>query len=256
MRSTDRIDALGCARDQIKTLKTLLAGGVVVAGLGMYLVHQIPVHMTLHLAPNLRPGDQVKVTEGRSEVPSPNVYAFSIYIWQQINRWAKDGAKDYDTQAALFQHYLTPSCQQQLRNDRENRSKGGELSLRTRSLNEIPGQAYSSSRVIADGPNAWTVLLDMQVLETVRGVPVKDAYVRYPMRVVQYDVDREKNPFQLALDCFGGNRPERLDAAAVAGASDASAMAAAPLPATQASAAQAIAPNALPRDPANPDSRP
>lgn len=255
MAARDNIDALASARDDIKTLRKVIAGMVVMSCVGMYLAHQVPAHVSLHLAPNLRAGDQIQLTHGRSEVPAPNVYAFAIYIWQQVNRWANDGSKDYEEQVYTFQHYLTPSCQQQLKNDRENRLRSGELSQRTRSLNEVPGQVYSSSRVIPDGSSAWTVLLDMQVLETQRGVPVKDTYVRYPVRVVHYDVDRERNPFQLALDCFGGNRPERLDPAALGVAVSASAIAPAPVPAAVA-ASRSFAPNALPRDPANPQPRP
>jgi hypothetical protein len=33
---------------------------------------------------------------------------------------------------------------------------------------------------------------------------------------VRFDVDRERNPWQLAIDCFDGERPARLDAKAVA----------------------------------------
>ena len=51
----------------------------------------------------------------------------------------------------------------------------------------------------------------MQVTETFRGQSVKDAFIRYPVRVVRYDVDRERNPFRLALDCFGSGTPARLD---------------------------------------------
>lgn len=254
MSTTDTIDALRAARDDIKTLRQILAGVLAMSCLGMYFAHQVPVDLTLHLAPNLRAGDQVQIKAGRSVVPAPNVYAFAIYIWQQINRWAKDGSKDYESQIYTFEHYLTPSCRQQLLNDREDRAKNGELSQRTRSMNEIPGQVYSSPRVIPDGAEAWTVLLDIQVLETVRGVSVKDAYVRYPIRVVQYDVDREKNPFQLALDCFGDRRPDRLDPSAIAAPT--AVPTAARLPATRASSATTPAPASLPQDPVNPDSRP
>jgi hypothetical protein len=31
---------------------------------------------------------------------------------------------------------------------------------------------------------------------------VKDSFIRYPLRVVRYDVDGECNPFGLALDGF------------------------------------------------------
>jgi len=36
--------------------------------------------------------------------------------------------------------------------------------------------------------------------------------VRYPLRIVRFDADREKNPFGLAIDCFDDvAQPSRLD---------------------------------------------
>ena len=48
--------------------------------------------------------------------------------------------------------------------------------------------------MLSEGPDAWTVLLDMQVTETFGGQGVKDVFIRYPLRVVRFDVDRERNP--------------------------------------------------------------
>ena len=55
--------------------------------------------------------------------------------------------------------------------------------------------------------------MDMQVMETFGGQSIKDVFIRYPLRVVRFDVDRERNPWKLALDCFGSNRPARLNLA-------------------------------------------
>ena len=95
------------------------------------------------------------------------------------------------------------------------RSGAGELRSRTRIMTEIPGFGFAPNRVIAEGTNAWTVLLDMQMQESFKGQQIKDVYIRYPMRVVRYDVDREKNPWRLAIDCYGNNRPARLNASEV-----------------------------------------
>lgn len=230
------INSLAAAQRHIRDLRLAFAGVVLLACAAMYFVYTSPRHLDLHVAPNPRAGDVVSVRDGVSPVPNVNVYGFAYYLWQQVNRWHTDGAKDYGQQIFTWQHYITPSCQEQLKADMDRRSKAGELSTRTRSLNEIPGQAFSTSRVLAESDNAWTVLLDMQLTETVRGVPVKDTYLRYPMRVVRFDVDRQKNPWGLAIDCFGGSRPERLDPAVVASGQQTPAPLAAtptPLPSTQ-----------------------
>jgi integrating conjugative element protein (TIGR03746 family) len=169
-----------------------------------------PKHLTAHIPPDLRSGATLNIGT-TPDVPPPNVYAFAHYVWQQVNRWKEDGTKNYGEQIFAMQNYITPACREQLVADMNIKAARGELALRTRSIMEIPGQSYVEKRVVPLGSQAWTVLLDMQVQENSRGMEVKDAFIRYPMQVVRFDVDREKNPFGLAIDCFGNNRPERLD---------------------------------------------
>lgn len=211
MSSQASLDALASERRHNANLLKIIFVGAGFACLGMYIAWAQPKQIDLHVNPDLRAGDSVSVHNGVAQVPPSNVYSFAYYVWQQVNRWQNDGGKDYGMQIYNFQSYLTPSCQAQLQGDMENRSRVGELSMRTRQVTEIPGYGFQEARVIADGTSAWTVLLDMQVMETYRGQSIKDTFIRYPMRVVRYDVDREKNPFRLALDCFGSNRPARID---------------------------------------------
>ncbi|MGH2626875.1 MAG: DUF2895 family protein, partial [Anaerolineales bacterium] len=44
----------------------------------------------------------------------------------------------------------------------------------------------------------------------VKGMPVKQTRVRYPLEVVLQDVDPEHNPWGLALDGYGSEAPARL----------------------------------------------
>ena len=114
-----------------------------------------------------------------------------------------------------MQAYITPACREWLERDLATKAGHGELSLRTRALQEIPGHEYAESRVRPISEGAWRVEVDYEIKETVRGVPVKETGVRYPLRVVRFDADREKNPFGLAVDCFSdGEQPSRLDLAA------------------------------------------
>jgi integrating conjugative element protein (TIGR03746 family) len=167
-----------------------------------------PRELTVHVPPDLRSGAKIKT----GEVPLPNVYSFAHYIWQQVNRWPQDGDKDYGAAIFRLQAFITPSCRQLLQTDMTRKSNNGELALRTRALQEAPGHGYEESRVTPLGNNVWRVLLDSEVFETVHGIPVKNTSVRYPLRVVRFDADREANPFGLAIDCFDDeNQPTRLD---------------------------------------------
>lgn len=205
------LDALAAERAHNARLFRALVVIALVAVVGMALLWARPRQIDLHINPDLRAGDRVSVASGVAPVPNPNVYSFAYYVWQQVNRWQNDGGKDYGKQIYDFQSYLTPRCQSQLQGDIDQRNRAGELHQRTRQISEIPGLGFQDNRVIGEGPSAWTVLLDMQVTETFRGQSVKDAFIRYPVRVVRYDVDRERNPFRLALDCFGSGTPARLD---------------------------------------------
>ena len=223
MSSRTELYALQAERAHKRTLLWVILAVAALGMVGTYYAWATPKTIEVHLAPDMQAGDTVRVSAGVSPVPDPNVYGFAYYVWQQVNRWQDDGASDYGKQIFRFQSYITPSCRAQLLTDMQRRGDAGELKNRTRSMTEIPGLGYSEARVIQDGASAWTVLLDMQLAETSRGSKVKDTFIRYPIRVVRYDVDRQRNPWRLAIDCYGRNRPARLDDAMVRAVSDGSA---------------------------------
>jgi len=164
--------------------------------------------MDLHIPPDLSQGAIVHP----GQVPEPNVYAFALVIWQQLNRWARDGEKDYGQQIFAMAAYLTPACREQLGDDLTAKANRGELNGRTRALAEIAGQSYTPERVRREATGIWQVTLDTEITETLLGQQVKHSYVRYPLRVVRYQVDPEKNPYGLALDCAArGEAPIRID---------------------------------------------
>jgi integrating conjugative element protein (TIGR03746 family) len=208
------VDALAQARSEIRNQRWVIVGLAVVALYAMHNWRAATTHFTAHFPPDLRNGSSIELSE-KPVVPDTTVYTFAFYIWQQVNRWQVDGAKNYGEQIHALRNYLTPGCSAQLLADKDLRHKTGELVRRTRALMEIPGLGYRPERVQVLGGNAWKALVDLQLQETQSGVTVKDTYIRYPLRVVRYDVDREKNPWQLAIDCFGTDRPARLDAKAV-----------------------------------------
>ena len=213
MSSHSSLNALASERRHNAQLARGMALIAVVGAVGIYFAWTVPKRIDLHVSPSLQAGEAVTVTHGVAPVAAPNLYSFAYYVWQQINRWQVDGTKDYGKQIYDFQAYLTPACLAQLQGDLQARSGASELHHRTRFITEVPGYGFQESRVVPDGTSAWTVLLDMQVAETFRGQPVKDTFIRYPIRVVRFAVDRQRNPFQLAVDCFGKNKPARLNIA-------------------------------------------
>ncbi|EEE2254544.1 TIGR03746 family integrating conjugative element protein [Salmonella enterica subsp. diarizonae] len=140
------------------------------------------------------------------------VYAFAFSVFQQINRWPTNGEADYLRNLSALRAYLTPGCYSQIDREFHQRLQNGELRDRVRGVYEIPGRGFSDKRVqILDRDN-WIVTLDLTVDEYFHSEPVKRAMVRYPIRVLRYNIDQQKNPWGLALDCFS-SPPQKLEAA-------------------------------------------
>ncbi len=120
--------------------------------------------------------------------------------------------EDYPRNLRALSAYLTPSCQALLQQDYETRRNNGELRQRVRGLYEIPGRSYGedpTTRVKVLSERDWIVTLDVAADEYYAGEQVKRALVRYPLKVVRLDIDPERNPFGLALDCYSGT-PQRI----------------------------------------------
>ncbi|MDC9604384.1 PFL_4703 family integrating conjugative element protein [Xenorhabdus griffiniae] len=173
-----------------------------------------PRNLTIHNPPDLRAGS----TRAWWEIPDSTVYAFTFYIFQQINAWAKDGETDFPKKIEMLSPYLTPSCKAFFQKEAQYRTDIGELRDRVRVIYEIPGRGYSENKVSIVNRDNWIVQLDVVVDEYYHAEPVKRAVVRYPIKVTRWEGDQESNPFGLALDCYDGI-PQRL--AAISEAQDA-----------------------------------
>ena len=82
-----------------------------------------------------------------------------------------------------------------------------------RGIYEIPGRGYGddpAARVRTVSVNDWIVTLDVSADEYLGAEQVKRALVRYALKVVRIDIDPERNPFGLVLDCYA-RAPERIE---------------------------------------------
>ena len=167
----------------------------------------MPSSLTIHIPPDLKTGAIVHPNE-----PLPaNVYAFAVYVFQQLYRWPIDGASDFSNAIYALAAYLTPAYREALISDLEAKARRGELAGRERGMQELPGHGFSEERVQILEDDVWLVIVDMELLETVKGMAVKQKAIRYPLRVVRYDIDREANPWGLALDGYASTGPTTLD---------------------------------------------
>ncbi|RIJ09676.1 TIGR03746 family integrating conjugative element protein [Pseudomonas sp. 91RF] len=195
-------------QSHVRSLRTGIVGLFVIAlslGAGWW---SAPRDLTIHVPPDLRSGS----TRKWWEVPPESVYAFTFYIFQQLNRWPTDGEEDYNRNLQSLTAYLTPECRAFFQQDYDQRRSSGELRKRVRGVYEIPGRGYGDdpeARVNVVSDRDWLVTLDLNADEYYGAEQIKRALVRYPIKVVRLDIDPELNPFGLALDCYDGT-PQRI----------------------------------------------
>ena len=201
-----RVDA---QRAHIYSLRLVIG---LLIGLGLYMAYgwqSAPRNLTIHVPPDLRSGS----TRLWWDIPPESVYAFGLYIFQQMNRWPTDGETDYADNIVRLGGYLTPSCKAYLQKDFELRRNSGELRKRERGVFEIPGRGLNDNKephVQQNTLNDWIVNLDITADEHYGGERVKRAFARYPLHIIRSDIDPETNPFGLAWDCYSGN-PQRIE---------------------------------------------
>lgn len=180
----------------------ILSVALVVSLVGWSLA---PERIKVDIPPDLRTGS----TRGIHERHPFNVYAFALYIFQQLNNWPVKGTEDYKDRIATLSCYFTPRFKAQLEQDYQKRFMQHELN-RKRTLQEMIGRNYTNKRVFVESKDSWVAYLDVSINETFRAESVKDIFVRYPIRVVRWDADPECNLWGLALDGFY-KKPKRLE---------------------------------------------
>lgn len=189
--------------EHIKSLRWIIAFLVIVVAAQWLRNGHLQEVRRIYVPPDLSKGSMTQF----ESVPPPVVYTFAFYIWQQLHRWKTDGEENYPGQIYRLQAFLTPGCVAALEEDMNNKRRKGELRSRVRSVQQVMGHGYSPARVRRESEESWLTWLDLAIREHIAGHPVKTVNVRYPLKVVRYDVDKEVNPWGLGIDCDETTRP-------------------------------------------------
>ena len=136
--------------------------------------------------------------------PLPSIYSSSSTVGPKMGR------RIMARPSSGSPPYVTPRYQSELLADLELKGRQGELAYRVRGVQEITGHGYEERRVDVLAPGVWVVWLDLNLVESVKGMTVKKTAIRYPLRVVSLAVDPEANPWGLALDGYATDGPRRL----------------------------------------------
>jgi integrating conjugative element protein (TIGR03746 family) len=199
---------IGLQTAHIASLRFVIALLVLINVATWYGWTSAPDQLTVHVPPDLRTGASMKV----HEIPAEDVFTFATHIFQRLQRWEQDGAKDYAARIFELQYFLTPRYQEALERDFRERFKSGQLRRARRGAQPLQDAAYEPDRVQVLGNSAWVVFLDLQISEWVEDLEIKQVPIRFPLRIVRLDIDREKNPWGLALDGYPeGLWPENLN---------------------------------------------
>ncbi len=174
----------------------------------IYVAHgwsKAPEKLIVDIPPDLREGTSMPVNYRN---PS-NVYAFGLYIFQQLNNWPKSGSDDYFNRIKTLECYFTPDFLQVLELDLNKKQSLNQLSNK-RAISEIPGRHYEARRIYSETANSWVVLYDLNLQETYLNEIVKNIFAQYSLRIVRLTQNPECNPFGLAIDGYYG-RPKRIE---------------------------------------------
>lgn len=193
-------------QDHLRSLKLIIGALSLIVIAQWWRIGHLQDVRRIYIPPTMNTG----LITSFEEVPSPVVYTFGLYIFQQLNRWASNGEKDYPKQIYRLQGFLSPSCIDAFEADMNEKRRRGELRQRARMVQEISGHGFSRKRVQADTDDRWRLWLDLNVQETIANHEVKNVNLRYELNVVRFDVDREINPWGLALSCEGKPAPVLL----------------------------------------------
>ncbi len=183
----------------LRIIGLILAIGLLIALLGWHNATRV---QRVSIPPELRFGGLTTI----NRIHPWEVYNFTGYIWQQLNRCKFDCSFDYQKNLDRLTAFLSPSFKAWLKHDSIERTT--ELKGRTRYL--LPRQETDYRKaVINESENSWRVYLDVDLSESIGGVAVKQVQIRFAIRVVYRPADPESNPWGLVLEAFI-RPPERI----------------------------------------------
>lgn len=158
--------------------------------------------ITLYYPPNLNVSSALKI----AQIPEETIYAFVPLILQQLYLWEESGDINYEENSYRLRQFLTTDFQRTIHNEAVQGKQKGTLRGVQRSLQVIPSSIYNESSVQPVGDH-WIVWIDVEIRDIVNRIEVYRGIHRMSVRVVRYDINREFNPWQIALDGIENDEP-------------------------------------------------
>lgn len=189
----DARNALHSRDSHIWTLRIVLLLVIGLLIFQSFVMYQRQNEITVHVPPDLSRGATLKP----GELQKPNSYSFANYVWRGLNDWPESGKDDYKKAIDKYKCLITPEFERWLNQNRNEKSRAGELD-RTRVLTEE--LFYQEAFVSELGMNSFSVAMVMKLQERVGGMVIKNVTMNYSLRVVP-DL-RNCNEMGMAIDGF------------------------------------------------------
>ena len=199
------LSALEAVKQDVRYRDRIIIGLMVILVLIASALVMIPTQISVYHPPDLSQNGQ---TTRIGEVPPSTVYAFAATFFERMMYCKDDCGQDYPNALISMKTYLTPECFNQLKDHYE--ANTGLYKNRTRSINADETDAgFRFEKVKQVDRSTWYVTENYFLQEHVRGTPVRQTLMRYPLRIVKSNASTQLNAFQLQLDCFY-EEPSRL----------------------------------------------
>jgi integrating conjugative element protein (TIGR03746 family) len=173
----------------------IIIGLLVALALALWGWYNAGREITVYYPPNITLSTVMKA----GAIPEETVYSFVPLVLQQLFLWEKNGEEDYANNRARWRAMLTERYQRTILDEINQGKQRGTMRGVTRRMQVLPTSVYNDDSVQIVG-NSWLVWLDVEVTDAVNKVPINTSVRRLGVRVVRYDVNRDANPWQLAID--------------------------------------------------------
>lgn len=167
---------------------------------------RMPTLLSVHVPPDLSRPQIIKP----DEIAPISIYTFAEDLMIKLNYCREDCGKDYLKNLGDYQDYLTPRCREERKLHRERNAS--LYDNRAQRLLPTGDGFFDPEKVVRLSRDVWEVHLEFLREDHVRGVEIDSRRYHYPLRIVHYPgVPLEKNPFQMAFDCYLPPGPQPVD---------------------------------------------
>lgn len=150
--------------------------------------------ITVYYPPNINVANKMEA----GFVPEETVYSFSVLIMQQLYLWEKNADVDYEANSYRLRQFLHDDFRRKIQiEDALERSKGTRKNLQ-RTFQILPSSVYTEEAVEPKADH-WIVWFDAEIKDVLNKVEVYKRIHRMGVKVIRYDINREYNPWSLAI---------------------------------------------------------